>query len=546
MARAAYNLDVYENLVFSVPAANRLRAALLAGGTLYGLIVYGLARFTLPFDGGPPAALGAVAVFVVPPLLTAVLTRRFPDFPRRWGYLLGLVAATLGFGFVVADLLVGPTDGWRLVGLGAAVVLLTLLAVLVLTAGTRRPITLAAAGSPMSLALVALPAAGARWFQLPATDLPRAGVSLAVVGVGLAASVYVHERLIDANVTYIDGSRLTSTLLTGREEDIDTGYRHEPLVQALTIDGDGGGFTLVTPWVHPGPLVNFGGGAVADNLINRLNEDGTGFFAKGPVTHRDDSAETAITDRVLDALPDPALTDQASRLVHREYDGISFHGRWYGDRRVVFLEPDDFGDFPPSIVGDFLDPADTVVIDRHAFEPDGGKGLRYDSDRARQLRAALDRFLADLDGAARHDYRAGAAVDIDGKQVCALVEEVDGQRTVLFGANENEVSPTLLTLEADLRDEFDEAVVFSTDTHHDMHDLAARREVDPDRMRAVIDEAAEAVGPARAGVGTERAAVTRLLGKEYYALQYTINYVLRSFTVSLAVLYALAAVVAAV
>jgi hypothetical protein len=79
-----------------------------------------------------------------------------------------------------------------------------------------------------------------------------------------------------------------------------------------------------------------------------------------------------------------------------------------------------------------------------------------------------------------------------------------------------------------------------------MHDLAARREVDPDRMRAVIDEATEAVEPARAGVGVERAAETRLLGKEYYALQYTINYVLRSFTVSLAVLYALAAVVAAV
>lgn len=544
MARAAYNLDVYENLVFAVPPTDRLRAALLVGGTLYGLVVYGLARITLPFVGGPLVALGTVAAFVVPPLVTAGLTRRFPDFPRRWGYLLGLVAATLGFGFAVAELLVGPTDGWRLVGLGAAVVLLTLLAVLVLTAGTRQPVSLAAAGSPMALGLVGLPVAGARWFQLPAPDLPRAALSLAVVGVGLAASVYVHERLIDANVTYIDGSRLTSTLLTGREEDIQTGYRHEPLVQALRIDG-GGGFTLVTPWVHPGPLVNFGGGAVAENVINRLNEDGAGFFAKGPVTHRDDAAETAITDRVLDALPDPAMTDRASRLIHRDYDGISFHGRWYGDRRVVFLEPDDFGDFPPSIVGDYLDPADTMVVDRHAFEPDGGKGLRYDSARARQLRAALDRFLDDLDGAARHDYRAGAAVDIDGKQVCALVEEVDGQRTVLFGANENEVSPTLLALESELRDEFDEAVVFSTDTHHDMHDLAARREVDPDRMRAVIDEAAGAVAPARAGVGTERAAETRLLGKEYYALQYTINYVLRSFTVSLAVLYALAAVIAA-
>ena len=185
-------------------------------------------------------------------------------------------------------------------------------------------------------------------------------------------------------------------------------------------------------------------------------------------------------------------------------------------------------------------PEDTVVVDRHAEEKESHHPVRYGSTEAERFQAGLRQFLRDLEEEPLAPYRAGAAVATDSKQVCALVEEADDQRTVLFGSNENEVSETMQELESELEAELDHAVVFSTDTHHSMHDLAARRQVDPDRIRAVVDRARDRLGPAEAGIATARVDdATRLLGTEYYALMYTINYVLRSFTVSLVFLYSL-------
>lgn len=542
MAPAAYNLGVYENLVFSVPPTGRLRRVLLGGGVLSGLLTVALAEVGGLMAASPTTALVVCLGFVGGGTVTALTTQLFPDFPANWGYLIGLVAMALSFGFLVLDVLIGPTAGWGVTVLGSAFVLLTVMAVLVLTAGTDQVLSLTAASVPMPLVMLGLPAAGSRYLGLPAVDLPVAVAISGTVALGLALSVYVHERLIDANVDYIDGSRLTSTLLTGRREDIAAGYPHEPHVHTLRIETGSSRHTLVSPWVHPGPIANFGGGAVADSVINRLNEDGSGFYLKAPSTHEDDCAETAIADSVVSAVTSPETNDEASELLHRTYNDISFHGRRYGDSRVVFMEPSDFGDCPTSVIEEVIDPSDTLVVDRHAYEPGGDGGIRFGSVAAHSIQAALRRFLADLDRAPLYPYRAGMAVDTEGKQICALVEEVNDQRTVVFGSNENEVSDTLRDLEAEMAAEHDAAIVFSTDAHHDIHDLAVRRQVDRARARAVIDEAAGSIGSARAGLGVTRAEETRLLGREYYALQYTINYVLRSFTVSLVGLYLAAAV----
>jgi len=229
-------------------------------------------------------------------------------------------------------------------------------------------------------------------------------------------------------------------------------------------------------------------------------------------------------------------------MLHREYDSTTFYGRRYGDKSVVFVEPDRFGDFPLSIFAERIIPSETVVIDRHAYEADDERGIRYGSVGAERFRESLDRFLDELETQPLGEYKAGTAVDTDGKEICALVERVDGQRTVLLGSNENEVSETVRAVSSELESEFDHTVFFSTDTHYDLHDLAARTQVEPDRIQSTVDAAAESVSSAKAGVDVARAEETRLLGTEYHALMYTINYVLRSFTVSLVVLYVMAAI----
>jgi len=357
------------------------------------------------------------------------------------------------------------------------------------------------------------------------------------------------------------------------------GVETEVPVHTLAIDADRR-TRIVAPWVHPGVLEGVGGGRLTPNLLDRFNpsgsptpeagsedgaagstgerpssEDGTvegsdtraderpegGFFWHVPSTHLSDSADPGVHEPVVGAVGEPETTPEASQLISRTYGETTFHGRRYGDQQVVFVSSDSFNDVEVDVFDTVIDPERTLVVDRHASieEEPHGEVYREHAD-AQQLREWLREFLSVLEEQQLSAYRAGDAVDhrSDDISLHALVEEVDGQRTVLLTADQNERPHTPAAVKAQLGDEFDEFLLLTTDTHASVYDNRFDPQATHDRIRSVVERATEAVTDAAAGLSASTAEVN-LLRKDYHRFIYSLNIIARVYITLLAGLYVL-------
>jgi len=554
----AYNLDIYENLIFDVPSARKMRYLHVVAALLFGLLTTFINHVVRMTSGQTElTAVVAIAVFLIPAMAAAEfvyrLAPRFVNQNRKnWCYLITLIGQGLVFIFAVAALLLGA-DG-RVLGIGLVFVTLTTFSVLVLAAGTDRFTHIGFASTLQGVSVLGIihVSTGIRPIGAsgPLGTLPSVLNTLLImllINSGLVLSVLIHERLFDANVTYIDGANLTAALLQGRAESIDTGEPAEPRVHTLCIERDEKSAVFLAPWIHPGPITSFGGGRVTVDVIDHLNSQyDAGFYMKVPATHKSDPATTEAAEKVCVAASDPRTYATATRLHTREVDGISLRGRRFGDQRIVFVEPPNKDDFDIGVIADVIHPEETIIIDRHADRTEGYTIDLYEASEARRLRGELRKFLTELDELETLQYHAGWAVDHDRnhdeKAIVALVERVDGQETLVLGSNANEMSDSLSEFEQEIATTFDETVVFTTDTHHDLWELADRTSVDRGRLENVVEKAQTTCAEARIGFGVDSTAEMRLLGEEYYALMHSINIVLRSFTISLVLLYLLAVV----
>jgi predicted neutral ceramidase superfamily lipid hydrolase len=126
---------------------------------------------------------------------------------------------------------------------------------------------------------------------------------------------------------------------------------------------------------------------------------------------------------------------------------------------------------------------------------------------------------------------------MDGKPITAVVEKVDGQKTLLLGSDENGPCETVNAKADEVSDRFEEVKVFTTDTHEDIKDLANTEEIDEDRLSSVIQEASETLSPASAGLTSSRCRDINLLNRDYYSITHSINIITRLFPLSIIILY---------
>jgi putative membrane protein len=276
--------------------------------------------------------------------------------------------------------------------------------------------------------------------QEPATHALPVAIVLAV-GLGLGVVALFIEWLLDANVEAVGGLEITSKLVQREHLHLGMGFPMEPTVQTLAVETDEK-TVVAAPWVHPGIVEGIGGGRLSWNLLERLNDENqNGFFFHVPCTHRSDSADPTVHEQVGEAVTDPETDQQASRLLVRSVDGTTFSGRRYGDSRVVFVDSQEYNDIELGIFQDAIDPETTLVVDQHAhLDDDLEDDLTHEDPAADRLREQFLDFLDELDDAPLAPYRAGHAVahDSDDISLFALVEEVDGQRTLVLGADRNE------------------------------------------------------------------------------------------------------------
>ena len=544
----AYNLELFEVFVITIPRTRRVAGYTLGMGTLAGLLTAGvlLARSA---DVGPTTPLVLAGIFVGAALLAGEATGLLvPAYPRSWGHYLALVCLTVLTVLVPAAFLVGGSLPALWFALGVAFLLG--FQILVVSDGLGRfPLLgLASAVLPAGVA-VGLAAVLPEVSTEPAAHAAPVAV-VVLVGLGLGVVSLFIEWLQNANVPEVGGLEITSHLVQRERLRLDMGFPIEPTVQTLAIGtGDTDDTRVAAPWVHPGILEGVGGGRLTSHLLDSLNDgdgdDGEdGFFFHVPCTHRSDSADPSVHEPVIDAVSDPKQYEKASRLVTHTVgeDGreTTFRGRRYGDCRLVFVDSGEYNDIELGILQDLVDPETTLVVDQHAHDDDEAKSdLRRESPDATQLRADFRDFLAMLDDEPLAPYRAGTAVDHDTEDISlfALVEEVDGQRTLVLGADRNEAPRTLSEVRAELADEYDETLLFTTDTHASVYANRFDPQSGADRIRAVAETAADSVTDAAAGVDARAADTVDILREDYSRLMHSLNVLARVYIVLLASLH---------
>ncbi|ACM56825.1 DUF2070 family protein [Halorubrum lacusprofundi] len=542
----ADNVDVFQRLVFSVPPLSRQLPAMVILAVAYSVLAFAAFSAFTPLSPELSTLLPiAVLLFLLPFLFAGELFHRvLPEYPRTWSFFLALLNQFVLF--VHALVLSGANDvgnAWSIVWLLFITIYLINILVLVVSTGIDRykRILLVALAEPAALIVAFYAFAGG---DLGFTTYRHvfAFASLLIAAAFLVLVLAIVDYLIRSN-TDVSAFELTSGILQNDRASLDLGIEAEPAVETLAID-NGDQLTLAAPWVHPGPLGGFGGGQLSGNVIDALNdgdEGDSGFFLHVPCTHKEDLSNPGDAETILDAVADPGRVDRASRLVSHDYGEIEFHGRRIGDKQVIFLHGEGIDDYDTGVFMSDVDESEVLLVDLHKHDLQNGpeKEVLYGSSEADLLKRHFDDFRDLLDDAPLYDYAAGFAVRRTDQDVAAIVESVDGQEVLLMGIDTNGITPDVRELAADYRESFDEVLVFSTDTHASIHELANTTRSDTESLTEAIEHATDAVAPATIGLTSRTTRPLKLLKNDYNGLVFSVNILIRLTVISLAMLYAL-------
>ncbi|QHS17262.1 DUF2070 family protein [Halopenitus persicus] len=537
----ADNVDVFQRMVFSLPPLKVQIPALVALSLVYSFGMHLAFTVFTPIRLSIPLVLVAGSlVFLVPFLLAGELFHQvLPRYPRSWSYFLALFNQFVLFvyGLVLSG---ADTTGnaWSIVWLAFITVHVNNVLVLLISTGIeyyKRILAVSSAQTAVLVAVFYLFVGGALGIETYRHVFSLASVGIAAVF--LVLILLAVEYLIKSN-TDVSAFTLTSGLLRNDRESLDLGFEAEPDVQTLAID-NGDRLTLAAPWIHPGPLGGFGGGQLSGTVIEALNAEGTGFFLHVPCTHKEDLADPEDAEKVLEAVADPERTGRASTLVHRDYGEIEFFGRRFDGKRIVFLHAEHIDDYDTGVFMRDREESDVLLVDLHKHDIQEGpeKEVQYGTAEADRLKRYFDDFLGTLDDAPLHDYDAGFDVHLGDRDLLAMVEVVDGERTLLMGIDTNGVTADIRDLEAEYREEFDHVLLFSTDTHASIHDLANMTRSNVDAMRRAVAAATDDVAPATIGLTSRTTRPLQLLKNDYNGLVFSVNILIRLTIISLFLFY---------
>lgn len=537
------NVDVFKKVIFSIPELKKTLAAIIGLGTVYASVLY------LTFSAFADQTLSlviipfiALFVYIGPAILSGeALYYILPDYPRRWGYFLSMSNQVVLFVFSIA--LIGSDSivtTWNVIWLGLISVYLSNFFILLLSVGYEhlRKIGLVSLVQPLMI-LAAFHLFLGRYLQIPLTLYLLNFGFLLVMGLILVIAFAIFDYLIGSNVSNVSVLQLASGLLQKRQEALDLGFPATPDVQTLSIQNKASELTVSVPWIHPGPLEGFGGGQITTHIIEALNNGEEGFFFHVPSTHQSDPADPRDTAKIVDAMERPGNSERASKMVKKEFENATFYGRSFGSRKIVFIDIEGFDDYEMAVFKEVVDLEKVTIVDLHNHNPDEGERaiMYYGTSMAEKMRERMKEFVEELEDLEQKQYSAGFEVDMGDPSVLSLVEEVDGQRTLLYGIEGNGSSQNLRELRGEFGEEFDESLLFSTDTHSSIHEMATKEQVEKSRIRKVVEEAVSKVSEASIGLAHGEADKMKLLRQDYASLIFSINILVRLIPLTLALFY---------
>lgn len=534
------NVDIFKKIIFSIPCLRYQLAGITVLSLVYSAISYVCFHLFAPMNVSVSMIIPAGIMIYFIPTLTAgeLFFRLLPPYPRKWSYFLALTNQLILFLYVLV--LSGANNAgnaWSIIWLCFITIYLANILVLVMSVS----LDYIARILPLSLTQPILilgffHAFIGRNLDISGFSYASGFGSLIAASLFLMLIILVTEYLIRSN-TDVSAFNLTSGLLQNKREALDIGFKANPPLQTLAID-NGEEFRFAAPWIHPGPLGGFGGGKLSNRIISELNKEDKGFFFHVPCTHEEDLTDPEDSTKVIENMEDPEKTGEASELIKEEYDDVCFWGRRIGGKKIVYMKADNYDDYDVSIFDSIIDHDTNLLVDLHEHHIHRGpeKEVQYGTKQSDSLRESLEDFLNQLEDLPLHSYRSGFSVSEDGSYM-ALKEVVNGQEVVLMGTDSNGVTTDLRDLRDRYRSEFDEALLFSTDTHSSIHEMANREESRTEDMINCVERACESVSDASIGLSNTTVPDVNLLKDDYNALIFSINILIRLVILSLAVFY---------
>lgn len=540
---ATDNLEIFKKVIFHLPSLKATMGLMAALSSLYSVVLF-LMVDTLLLDSVRVylVPLFILSLFLLPGVVSAEIYHfLLPNYPRRWGYFLSLVNQLIIFFFsVLLTFADSFTVAWQIIWLGLVTLYINNFFILILSVGPdhMRRISVLSLIQPVMI-LVSFHVVMGRFLQISLVAYLANFVVILGAGLVLLLAVHITEFLVGSNVSNISILKLAAALLQNKQEKLDLGKPVRPDVQTLEIGNRSGVKRFAIPWLHPGPIQGFGGGQITSRIIEEINSDGEeGFFLHIPSNHEMDPSDPKDSTKVTEAMESTEKNGKVSKLVSREFEDFKLYGRRFNGKNVVYLDHYEFDDYEAAILEDVIEKEETTVIDLHN-QPKGSRlgEMRYGTVPAEKLKQGLEEFIRELEEQETHDYMAGFAMKRTSKPSAALVERVDGQKTLLFGIEGNDSSKELRDLSEEFNESFDEVLLFTTDTHASIHDLASNKQLEKEEIRRTVEEALADVSPAEIGLSNSVSEEMKFLKDDYYGLIFTINILVRLIPISLVVMY---------
>lgn len=536
------NVDVFEKIIFSIPKTTRILTALVAISTVSALLAYSALTLFTPLNLKNSYILYIVFFyFLTPAILSGELIYRFmPDYPRNWGYFLALsntgILSLYGLVLTGADSFV---NAWHIFWLALATVYLSNLFVLLLTVGYRflTKILLLSVIQPAAVLVFFHYFLGSK-ISLTTANYVSGLFIILVAALLLLLTIAVAEYLMRSNLKDASVLQLTAGLLQKRQEALDLGYSTRPDVQTLKLSNQDSEASIAVPWIHPGPLEGFGGGRITSDIIKQLNQDEEGFFFHVPSTHKSDPSDPEDYRKILDAMEEPEKSSKASKLIQKDYEGVSFYGRKIEGKKLVFMDA-EWDDYEVSVFKEVIDLESVLLVDLHCQDrkEEEREEVWYNTKESNHLRESLKDFISELESLEEYEYSNGFTVELEGKPVFALVERVEGQKTVLFGLEGNGTSEEVRNLREKLREDYDQVLTFSTDTHQSIHQLSSDKQIETSRIKDAVNQAENNLSKASLGFTNHEAEEMKLLQEDYSGLIFSINMLIRLIGLLLVAVY---------
>lgn len=367
------------------------------------------------------------------------------------------------------------------------------------------------------------------------------------VGAGILFSIHLVEYLFRLNVQASALKIFTSFL---NEEVSSLGFGHEidSLVQTLKFKTESEENLISLPWLHPGPLRYIGGGSMSTTLIENLNEGAgegkKGFFWHVPSSHEEDPCDPKTINRIFEKShsEDPDYKEKATKILSRKNEFMEIFGQRFDDIFLILLNVREVDDYETSIFRSIRENTEKkiVFVDMHHHEPSEEGGiLSGEEKRAEILSQEILELVDELEKEKESQIKAGMEVSHDGNFM-SLVEEVAEEKYLFLTMDRNGIPKKLKEKLTDIQGggRFDRTIFLTTDAHRSFEFLDEKEEyqLPPPNL---IDKACSNVDKSRVGLLEEELKDVRVLGKESYFFEASVNFILHLFPIILTLVYSL-------